>query len=634
MNDSIASTIPMMETFFRIHFSRNDEILEDLLPKLAKFDPNSPLSNSLKTILEDSGPCICLLNRLIKETRNHYQPSDINIKSRTAELEELYDILVSARKLLETELEFHSIVNAIISFHKRETNYPQVFNFLLTVVQNSKLNHSVNLSSNQRPNLMSNSMTNSMSNSLSNTSSNPSNLSSYLVKNLLKLLNDKALHSYCPYVADNDSDGDFSFDEISDVDPDLQPRMRVKETISEIIQKCNEKSSFAMNLFLNGIIKREDLLITSPELEHSSLVPDPVAIDSHNYVTQSVKRGENKANYDIFPRVQHSYRNSKQFIPVSSFTGASASEEFALSRNLIAVYTPLHEIEKYPPAINVDSDVSTTSIYSACQILHDQEIESDLLYKATTEILTKRIHPGLTATLSDIYGYESDDVIDFLKSAYEEAKPIVAKTMTDALTKLSLNYYKTMNDCYSRLTKESFRTFPHPEHIPECIEYFSSQVSVLAPEQSFVVEFIKSLFKNSVNDNEVFEMSFWETNLFTHFCLFYKFYIRRFKGYDYLRPLLPLVDSSVNWFMAYDSMIEDGLRDLGILEFDNEEFKYQTSFILTGMNHTIKTICDLFKEPNYVNGNLNPELINKNIKKVQFLRTSEFDVPVLKLNIL
>ena len=592
MND-FNETLSLIETFFRIHFSKNDEILEDLIPKLHKVSPNSAIPNSLKMILEDSGPSIVILNKIVSNPYLHYKPTSQNIQNRASELEEIFNILRDAKNNFSTELEFLSLVNAIVAFHKKETDYPQVFNFFLTLVKDPKI-----------------------------------------VKDLLKLLNDKALHSYMPYVAGDESDGEFSFDEISEHDPDLQPRIRMQETIPEILAKCNEKSDIAMSMFLDGVINRDDLLLIAPNLEHSKLTPDPVAIDSHNYVTQSLKKGEQKKMYDAFPRVQHSYRNGKNQIPVSSFTGASVSEQFTLNRDLLAVFTPLKDTDKYPPAINVDSDVSITSIYSACQILHDQEIDSDVLYKATTDILSQKIHPGLTIPLSNIYGYQSDDIIDFLTSSYEESKPIVVKTMTDTLTKYAINYYKTMNDCYSRLTKESFRIFPHPEYIENCFTLLKNCIQAHHPDKLFAYDYIVSLFKNR-NSNNTFEMSFWQTNLVTKFCLLYKFYIRKHRGYAFQKPLVPLVDSSTNWFLTFEGIIQDALKDLEIDQFDNPEFQFPTDYITKAILEVVKNICDEFKESNLTpEGSIKPELLSNNIKHVKFKENILFDVPVLELIIL
>lgn len=582
-------SLAMMESFFRIHFSKNEEILEDLLPVLKKIDPNSSIPNSVKRVLEESGPCICLLNRLIFENRNHYKPSDPKIKSRAQELEELYDILVEARKSLQTELEFQSLVAAIISFHKRETSYPQLFSFFLKLTNNQNL-----------------------------------------LKNLLKYLDDKAIHSLLPYIPNEDSDSDFSFDEISDIDPDLQPRMRINESVSEILSKCDEKSDIALNLFLNGIIDREDLLLVSPIFEHSKIFPDPVAIDSHNFVTESLKNGEKRANNETFPHVQHSYRNSHHFAPVLPFSGASSSEEFALNRRYISTFIPLKENEKFKAAINVDAEFSSYSIFQGCQILHDQEIESDVLYNATTDIIMKHIHPGLSLSLTNIYGYQSDNVIDFLKSAYDQAKPVVIRRMLDSLVKLARNYYKSYSDCYTRLSKEAFRSFPHPEHISECMNFFREKIG---PEKSSIADYITSLF-NNIDSNETFDMSFWQTNIVTKFCVLYKFFLRKYKNYDYFKPVLPLVDASSPWYLVYEDLIEDGIRSLQLSEFDNEEFKYQTEFITKGIDGIIESISKDFNENNFSNGNVNPDLLNVNIKKVRFEHCIHFTVPILKLIIL
>lgn len=581
------SAFQIMESFFRIHFAKNEEILEDLLPVMKKISPSSPIPNSVKTALEDSGPCIYLLNKLIISQYNHYRPTNQKILTRGHELEELYDTLVKVRGFLSSELEFQSLINAIASYHRKETDYPQTFNFFLNIIDDHKI-----------------------------------------LKSVISFLNEKSLHTCIPYVPDDNSEeGDFSFDEVSDNDPDLQQRIRIDETIPEILVKCSHKDDFALSLFLGDVIDHQDLLNLSPSLKHSKLTYDPVAIGPHDHITQLVaKQTEIVQNRPRYPLVQHSYRNSHNYAEVMPFTGASPLEEFTENRRYLCVYTPLKPDEQYAKGIRVDQDITIDYIDTACQFLHDSEIESDVLLKATADIGLKNIRPSLTSALSSVYGYQSDDIIDFLTSEYDASKDIVMETLINALTKQSLNYYRSLSDAYSRLTKEAFRTFPHPENINICLRFFRQKIS---SENSNAADYLDSLFECRDKTTE-FSMTFAQTNFVTLFCLFYKFYIQENKGNDYLMPISPLYDSATNWFSVYEGIIKDGLHSLNIIDHD----LLYDSYHMKGMTHMIDLILKQFKEINTIPEENKLNSIHFKNKRVRFQNDYKFDVPVLNLIIL
>ena len=556
-------------SFFRIHFARNEDILEDLIPKLNKMDLNSPVPSSIKTILEDSGPAIYLFNRILKNPRHYYQPSELNMQSRCFEMDEFYSILEKAKKEMNNELAFQSLVSAIISFHKNETDYIQIFDFILSITNNTSL-----------------------------------------AKQLLKLLQNNALHSSFPYIPDDDeSDDDFSFDEVSDVDVDLQPRLRIDETPFEVINNIeNQKGQNALFLFLGDIIDRNDLLLIEPKLEHSKLNADPVAIDSHNYVTQSIKGGYNKPDYESFDKINYSYVKTTPNLPIKQFTGASSSEEFALNRNYSSLFKFMPPEEAYAPALNVDNDMSLESIYSACQILHDQEIDIDIYYKLAVEISTNLIHTGMIFPLEQIYGIQSEEILDYLKLMPEYTKKIVLETLIKSITKRTSYYYHLQNGVFLLETQESFRVFPHFEYLKDSIDYLKEK----STDKINVINYITKLVDIELlsNNFEPHEIKNYDVNLLTKFSKYYKYFIRKFHPNCYIKPILPLIDSSTDWSLIYEHMISETIKQNGFLQYDSDIVKIDTPVLNNHITKSIEAITSLNLESPLTE----PE---KEIRKVQ-----------------
>ena len=102
-----------LEVFFRIHFALSDDILEDLLPRFKKLDMRSPLLGKIRRQLDESGPCVMLLNKIFNKP-NTTKPS-AEVQARADYLEKLFNILVQVRTKLSDELEFKSLMAAIIA---------------------------------------------------------------------------------------------------------------------------------------------------------------------------------------------------------------------------------------------------------------------------------------------------------------------------------------------------------------------------------------------------------------------------------------------------------------------------------------------------------------------------------------
>lgn len=576
MEREVASDLSMsvIEAFFKIHFSCNEEILEDLLPKLSKIDPNQPLPNSIKTVLEDSGPCVNLLNKVLKDPRTHYKPSNILIVSRYMELEELYETLFQIRKVLPSELEFNTVVAALIAFHKKQTEYIQVFDFLLTVINDNAL-----------------------------------------VRRVIKFLPSKALHYAVQYVPEDSSDDDeFSFDEMSDVDADLHTRMRIKETIPDILNKVdissNENASYALFLYMTDAIPRPDLLMVVPELENSRLKADPAAIEAHNFVKQSIKKGETKPDPQQMPLKPFSYRVVPKAILQSEFIGASPTEQFALNRAYVSTVSASQD---YKPAFNIDQTVSLPYISGAGEILTDQEIDIETLYQAITDLQMNRVPSTLNNPLYNIYGILCDEISDYLKSLFNSAKDVVIETMKAALEKMIINYYRSFNGCFVRESQAAVRTFPYQNYIEESMKYLRDNI---IPEKQDLLKIIDENLVEKVNQvrstsgPHSYPIAPINLILLTRFCKFYKVYLRKFHPTEFLMPISPLIDSSFDWKIEFEFEIIKLLKELDIYQYDDEECQYKTPILDTLLKECVDDIVKDFPVPE--------EIVESSPKQVKY----------------
>lgn len=521
-----------VDVFFRIHFSKNDEILEELLPKLRKFNFNGPLPGRVRSQLDDSGPCIVLLNKILEQPNKH-KPT-VEVQNRADFLWNLYSILLNAREVIAKELEFKSIMSALIAYHQKKTTYPQVLKVIMDVTMDLKL-----------------------------------------TKDFMVFLTDKALHYSMPYQArDSSSDEEFMFDELSDGEGAIQTRVRREETIGDIIANVEsdngEKGQWALHLFLDGAMNRDDLQLFCPSTENSKLEADPVAIGSHDFVTQLLKKDEVPKNQWYTGRVPESYLVVADKHVHEQTTGASIFEEFVETRKYrsTCIMRNLEDPAKKHP--NVDAEQSLNYVVGACEILHDQEIDSDILYNATLDVQNNKLGQGLLQPLSEIYGIQSDDVIDFLKSANCSC-PAVCESMKQALVRYAVNYYRSMNGAYVRLTQEAVRWFPHPEILPEAIDYLRLTVSA-----EIVTRIVDLVMGYMTKIDNVFEMKYLDILYITKFSKYYKLYLRKFHPLLFIEPPAELVDSSIDWCVIYEKFITDVIKNHGVEAGDLPEVRYLT----------------------------------------------------------
>lgn len=520
-----------LEVFFRIHFAVNDDILEDLLPKFKKIDVRSPLLGKIRRQLDESGPCVMLLNKVFNKP-NTTKPT-AEVQARADYLERLFNILVQVRAKLSDDLEFKSLMAAIVAYHRKQTTYAEACEVILTVTNDV-----------------------------------------LMMKDMMEFLCDKAIHYPMPYEAGgSSSDDEFMFDDISDGEGGVQTRVRVSDSVADVLAKveadAGDQGQWALDLFLNDVLTRDELVMFCPSVENSRMEYDPVAIGQHVYVTQFLKKTE-----------QGGYRTP---VPVSYVvlpdelvhrptTGASMTEEFLECRKYAStcIIRGVEDTTKTHP--NVDAEQSLWYVVGACELLHDQEIDSDTMYNATLDVLDSKIHLGLIQPFAEIYGMRGDDIFDMLKS--ENVKcPVLVDAMREALAKYSVNYYRSINGAYLRLTQEAVRWYPYPKMLPEAVESLNGK---LAPE---LIDMISSLLGNSARLEEEFELKYKEILYLTKFSKFYKLFLRKFHPLQFIPPPDPLLDASIDWCMVYESFLLDVIKKRGMEAWDSADVRLPTPIL-------------------------------------------------------
>ena len=521
-----------LEVFFRIHFALSDDILEDLLPRFKKLDMRSPLLGKIRRQLDESGPCVMLLNKIFNKP-NTTKPS-AEVQARADYLEKLFNILVQVRTKLSDELEFKSLMAAIIAYHKKQTTYAKACELILNVTNDV-----------------------------------------LMMKDMLEFLGDKAIHYPMPYVAGNSSsDDEFMFDDLSDGEGGVQTRVRVADTVADVLKKveqdAGDKGDWALDMFLNDVLSRDEFLMFCPSTEYSRMECDPVAIGQHVYVTQFLNKTD-----------QGGYRTP---IPVSYVavpdevaanqvgTGASMVEEFLECRKYVStcIMRGVEDTTKTHP--NVDAEQSLPYVVGACELLHDAEIDSDTMYNATLDVMEANIHMGLIQPFSEIYGLHGDDIFDMMKS-YNVKCPTLVDAMKTALEKYGVNYYRSINGAYLRLTQEAVRWYPHPEKLPEALEFVREK---LAPE---VIEKISALLDQRSCIGEDIEMQYKNILYLTKFSKFYKLFLRKFYPLLFIPPPLALLDASIDWGMVYESFLLDVLKSRQLTSWDTPEVRLPTPIL-------------------------------------------------------
>lgn len=538
----------LITSFLRIYYSKDEGILEELLPKMKKIQMNAPLPNKIKEILTDSGPIVYLFNNLI-DGQFHYNP-DPKVMERTLEITSFYNNFQKISESFTNELDFYAVVNAIVAFHKKETTYMKVFDFILANIHDNSV-----------------------------------------ARLAIKFLDRKVLHSPCPIIqADDDNDDDFS-EELSDTEQDLNQRIRNHEPIRDLLAKAHDdKELMALYLASSGTIHREDLLLLYPEFLHSDISWDPVAIGPHDYVSQSLKNGWEKPNYELENYYKMSYRSTPAQIKNLSVTGSTIHDEFVENREFSCLcYDP--GAEKH---IDHDKAIALGFLMDAAEILHDQDVDITTSYKAATSILTHDINPGIFDALRNVYDFQSEEFYESLlhiKNSHE----IIGGRMTDSLSKMMMNYYNSYSSVFIRLTAEAVRGFPSAHRVKECFEYLKSRYGEEeVPNVARLEKLLIPLYETVSTGKPTFgKVSDSESLLLNRFCKFYKQFVRKFYPSEFMRPIDVLVDCGTDWPAIYEDFILSAVAECGIPEFDEDVVKYQTPVLNDLM---AKTVVDFRNE--------------------------------------
>lgn len=542
------SNLQLLSSFFRIYFALNEGTLEELLPKPKKIQNNAPLPNRIKEILSDAGPIVYLLNNLI-DPQFHYNP-DPKVMDRTMEISSFFSNFQQIASSFPSELEFYAVVNAIVAFHKKETNYMKVFDFILANIHDNAL-----------------------------------------ARLAIKFLDKKVLHASCPCMqADDDADDDFS-EELSDTEQDVNPRIRNHEPIPDVIAKAHDdKELMALYLASCGTIHREDLLLLYPEFLHSDINWDPVSIGPHDYVSQSLKNGYQKPDYELETYYKMSYRSTPMQIKSLPVTGANIHQEFVENREFTCLcFDP--GAEKH---IDHDKAIALGFLMAAAEILHDQDVDITNQYKATTSILTHDINPGIVEALRNIYDFQSEEIYESLLHI-KQAHEIIGGRMKDALIKMIHNYYLDYSTVFIRLTSESVRGFPYANHVKECFDYMKSKYGETeVPNVARLDKVLQPLYEAVSSGEPKFgKISDSESLLLNRFCKYYKQFLRKFYPNEFILPVETLIDAGSDWPAIFEDIILQAVKEFGLPQYDGEEVKYQTPILNDLM---AKTVIDFQNE--------------------------------------
>jgi hypothetical protein len=520
MVDLLSGPLLVLHSFFRIHFARNEEILEDLLPKIGKIDPARPLPGSIKSILESSGPSVVLLNRILTNPADHYRPTSPAIQSRAAELSEFLDIVSSTHDFFPSTIDFLSLMAAFVNFHRKETNYHELFDFMLRLCKET-----------------------------------------HLVKKLAFLARPRCLHYAMPYEPgeNESSDSDFGFNDEMEV-----PKKKAKseETPEAVISKVSEvdgkRGQLALNLFLGGLISRDELSAIAPSTKGMAIGGGARRSLVQSEATPTLPRSS-------LPAVGFSYVSAPAVIAFKPFTGALVQDEFVLNRELISVFRPLGGPDTTKTHPDVDGECCDGFVTASAESLSALEIDAEIMLAGLLDLSRGEVTPFVDQSISDLYGIMSEEIFNYVKIAPTPPAPVVA-AMRASLFRYAVKHYDILRTAYLHLTQTAVRGFPAPELIPNAIAYLRERLP--DPEAVSLQVKVGELLADFRSRLDLpFPMPFLDILLLTRFSKFYKLWVRHFFP-ELCMQGNELTDRSGDWAAIWDSRIAKAIDALGLTEVD------------------------------------------------------------------
>jgi hypothetical protein len=532
------ATLANLESFFRIHFVRNEEILDDLLPQLEKIDPSLPLPRGMKSILHDSGPAVVLFNSVLLNPSNHYRPTSDAICTRAAELSDLVCILSFARKALPDKLYFNSLVAAFLHFHLKEIGYPQLFNFLLSVLNDGQL-----------------------------------------TRRVLALSEAKCLHFSVPYKpARGESEDDSFFAEDSDAAVRVVKK-QVPRTPIEIVRFVSKvaglKGDMALSLFLGGVISRKVLTILVPETEDLPLEYDPVGESRLGPCPSDecdAEQGPHRSpSYVVAPNA-----------PLPKCTGASASDELVLNHRFSCVGTSAGR-----ERTNVNAEMSLGGVSTGEDYLHELEYEANITVASILELEQGRTHWALHSKLTEIYGVLTEEIYDLVKAATTPPVPVIS-ALRNALVAHTSNLYHRLPAAYASISECGVRLFPSP-HL---ISWVLSELGFFWPDCDPVRLRVTELLVNWPRRiNRPFPMSFADLVRITRFSVFYRRYLRLNQPRAFVCGPKCLADGCQDWVAVYEAAIQHATNECGLGKVDGPVRRDITKY-LRSVEHAVQRMRD------------------------------------------
>jgi len=517
------------------------DIYDQLLPEINYGYNSKGISQFVEYLLKESAPSIYLLNSL-KES-SFYIPDDPIVFDRCQHIYNLVETLNGVYLAIGDNITYLSVISALISFHRKETTYIRIVDFLLSV--DSVSPH---------------------------------------ISTILRFLDKSILHYPVPFLKKIDKENleEISFTESeSEIEEEFyKQRVESCESIIELAEKNGRKGLMGLYLTLEGVIPYQDFIIQVPSLSH-------VSLDLHR-VPMVPKKKSDLGDIEM-NRISASY-----VLP--------SSEQFSSSRHGISYFEDLIENTvvncvsnyKIPGFGGEDFDRHIhTSINNACEELHDIDVKLVYYNSLLTDIRNGYIHKGFFEFLRDNYTYQWKDVFIQLVN-YPSTHVVIESSLKSLIYRNTILKRRRYPVSISRLMDNVFHIFPHLDVLSKGI---LSLLSIMSVDDNGV---ISRLYSNLFHPSEhakyrIVNKTITRSDLYliSRFCSYYHHYIMKYYPEHFYRPVPQLTHISVQWKYFFSNMLEGLKNDMvkeGIQSRMSSSFDDPDSILYRASMHVFSNI--------------------------------------------
>lgn len=508
MNDKVH----MISSFLRLYFALNEEIIEDICPLINKINSNEPICDKFKQILSTSAPSFFLLNNLLDNSEYWYNPPS-SIKDQCEKLNEQFDRFYEVSKSFRNILQFHTIVQSIIRFHRHEITYTSLFDFLLTNIQRKED-----------------------------------------IKIFLEFIKPDFLYAPCP-IPENTYKYDFDIYEEEDVF-----KFRLKLEFPELIDKVEKMGHDCMySLFLasNDVIDYRDLNLINPEFDTIFVRYDPLAINQANK-SEVIKR-KLKPTPRIDPRNYDKLTYSYIEVPDNRKKVTEGATALSVLCNNVAMSfdtcTSLGNV-----AHNFDG-LATSEVVGACEKLHDKDVPLTRFTNGVARLMLNDNSSYIIHILKSIYDDEHVDIYNILLSNMQISSIIIDRIKCHIIKK-SMDIYENYYESYERFCSSRIRCFVEPlrDTVEKCVLTLRTYVDSPLIEDMFSK--IVSVYESGTSVSV--DYSAYVIILFNYAFLFYLKFVSKYCPFLISVPPLPLINNGINMKRRADSLMNSCLIQLNL----------------------------------------------------------------------